>query len=507
LESEEKDREKWQAAVQKRADALRGLSDLSQALMLRGWGGRGVDPSPMRDPREGIARRFEKAMREVLDGKEPARKCAAVTLFGDMGSSDGYRPRLYDDPLMEGVLTRLLPDVVRQAEGTDADLRECVARALGHVPLPDKAAPPLGKLLADKEPAVKRAAAEALERQARGGDPLPERDGEAGESMVALGACPAVVPEAVKGLKDKDDRVRRHCLGAVRAGGVALKWAAGCLAERRADAPAGDESSVRAGQRRSLESAAAALAAAVPGVHELVKEDDAGQCVRACQALEAVAAGRSGLLNFPAPGKDPLLAGLKETLPSLEKRVRHKDIEVRLAALYVLEELGPEAAPAAAVTAGALKDDDPFVRWAAARVLGRAAPAEAKTAVPALASRVKDDNGDVRITVLAALERYGPEAAPAVKEVSQALKSGDEQTRLWAVRVLVAVGPKGRKETVGPLTEALSAKETTIRRAAARGLARLGAPDEATAPALRAALKDADAEVRRAAAEALLAEK
>ena len=126
----------------------------------------------------------------------------------------------------------------------------------------------------------------------------------------------------------------------------------------------------------------------------------------------------------------------------------------------------------------------------------------------ALAALVADDNGDVRITALAALERYKFDALGALKEVSRAVKAGDEQTRLWAVRVLAAIGPDGRKQTTEPLTEALSPKESSVavRRAAVAALARFGKPDEKAAAALRTALGDSDAGVRRTAGEALLGE-
>jgi HEAT repeat protein len=246
----------------------------------------------------------------------------------------------------------------------------------------------------------------------------------------------------------------------------------------------------------------------------LLASETSARRVRGCQALEAIAATRARMVQAAggaAPlaralgGKDPLLPGLAGAVPDLIKCVAdQKDVKVRLAGLYVLEELGPEAAPAAAATAKALGDDDSFVRWGAARVLGKMAPAGAAEAVPALAVRVGDENGDVRITALAALERYGPAAMPAVGEVSQALKKGDEATRLWAVRVLAAVGPGGKAKTREPLIAALSAKSVGIRRIAAGALAGFDKPDEATKAALRAALADEDAQVRRTASEALL---
>jgi HEAT repeat protein len=175
-----------------------------------------------------------------------------------------------------------------------------------------------------------------------------------------------------------------------------------------------------------------------------------------------------------------------------------------LAALYALEEFEAVAAPVTGTVAKSLAEDNPFVRWAAARVLGRMAPVGAAEAVPALAKRMGDESGAVRVTVLAALERYGPAAAPAVKELAQALKAGDVTTRVWAARTLGAVGAKARGEGAAALVDALSAKEVELRRAAVRALTRLGPPDDVTTPALRRALTDPDNEVRRLAGAALL---
>src|SRR5262249_22754691 len=155
-------------------------------------------------------------------------------------------------------------------------------------------------------------------------------------------------------------------------------------------------------------------------------------CLAANEALEAVADLRLRLLaeaaavdritddKPAAPADDPLRDGLRAALRPLAEELAHKNVRVRLAALYVLESLEAEAAPLAAGIVAALQDDDVFVRWAAARTLGKMAPLEADKAVPELARRLDDANGDVRATAVAALERYGPQAKAAVPELRRA---------------------------------------------------------------------------------------
>jgi len=525
-----------QKELDERAAALRGAAELGKALILDEWGLFAVPDLPNPAGREGIGKRFEKALREALEKGGAARQCAAATLFGEMGAAprEGHRPNLGPDALLTAVLSRLLPDVAGLSASPDGGVREAAARALGRYSLePENAVKELGKFLGDKEAAVKRAAAEGLVRQARGGDATPGTLGSPSRGPAAIAtACGAVVPAAAKGLNDDDEQVSRHCADAIKQAARALGQAV-----RSTDGPgrllilgppglrppvppgAAGEDEVIAKLWEPFRPAAGALGAAARSLTPLLKSASAARRVRACQALEAVAEFRAHTLRMAgSPGalakalganeakEDPVLAGLKEALPDLARCVARADVEERLAALYVLEALGLEAVPAAVAASKALADGDPFVRWAAARVLGKVAPAKPVLLVAALAEKVGDENGDVRITVLAALERYGPAAVGAVKEVSQALKGGDEQTRLWAVRVLAAIGPEGREKTTAPLLEALSAKEVAVRRIAVRALAGFGKPGATATDALRAALKDDDAEVRRLASEALLVE-
>jgi HEAT repeat protein len=500
----------WLAVLKKRAEAVQGVVDLSHALTLNEWRQPlGVGDTDHLKIRTALAERFRKAARDVLRGTDATRQCAAATLVA--GLVPGGVHRGYPDPVVAGTITVLIPDVSLLAVSADRSVREAAARALGRFFLDtERAAPALGKLLGDREPAVRRAAAEALVSQAR----------EGGPGQFPLAAWRAVGPVAAGGVPDEDERVGLSCLDAVR---VTAKRVNSYLGEHTRGEPlpvlpgkprpAGDANAPAAfwGEIRPV---ANALGQAVRLLLPLLASDNSARRVRGCQALEAIAATRARMVQAAggaAPlaralgGKDPLLPGLTDAVADLIKCVGDtKDVEVRLAGLYVLEELGPEAAPAAAVTAKALGDDDSFMRWGAARVFGKMAPAGAAAAVPGLAVRVNDENGDVRITALAALERYGPAAAPAVTEVSQALNKGDEATRLWAVRVLAAVGPGGKAKTREPLIGALSARGVGIRRIATVALARFGKADKATTAALRAALADEDADVRRTASEALL---
>jgi HEAT repeat protein len=527
-----------QKTTQKELDRLvkelRGMKELGQALALPEWRGGGLPGVEAAGPagRDEVARLFKDALGKALEG-DAARQCAAATLFAEMTGTDPRHPPWREprsDPFVTEVLTGQLAKVAALAESPDREVREAVARALGRTALaPAKVVDPLAGLLADKEVEVRRAAAMALVRQARGGDPPAEDLGPPPRPLgTELAACAAVVPAAAKGLGDTDDEVSGDCARAIKQAAATFHGALGNFPPGQLPVPLGPGKPGPGGGApppglplppwKLFRPAADALGQAVEPLRPLLKHPKSDRRVQGCQALEAIATARAHMLRAAGDkaalvtalgGKeDPLLAGLSKAVPDLAGCVKDKKVEVSLAALYVLEDLGPDAEPAVGAVAKAIEDEDPFVRWGAARVLGKMAPKGAKDAVPALAGRVADPNGDVRITALAALKQYGPAALKAVKEVSGAAKARDEQTRLWAVRVLAAVGKDGREQTTEALTVALSPKEASapVRRAAAAALASFGKPDAKATAALRTALGDADPEVRRTASEALLAD-
>jgi len=204
------------------------------------------------------------------------------------------------------------------------------------------------------------------------------------------------------------------------------------------------------------------------------------------------------------PPLDDLLGeGLRVALPGLIKELSHKEVRVRLATLYVLETMEAESAPAAGAVADALKDGDAFVRWGAARVLGKMAPLQADKAVPGLAGVVADANGDVRSTALAALPRYGRAAKAAIPALRRVLNQGDGSARMLAIQALAAMGPEA-EPALTELVAALSATETDIRAAAAQALGKIGPAARPAEDALRKALNDPGRQVRQAAGDALL---
>jgi HEAT repeat protein len=176
----------------------------------------------------------------------------------------------------------------------------------------------------------------------------------------------------------------------------------------------------------------------------------------------------------------------------------------RRALIDVLEMLGPEAAPAIPALVQALSDRDLFVRWSAARTLGRLAPEGANQAVLPLARLLCDRDLDVRLAGANALIRYGPDARAAVDALVRAVVSKtDAEFRIVVMQALEAIGQPAAG-TIPALAGSLRDPDPRVRLEAARVIGRFGPRAAGAVGALREVLADPDSEVRKAASEALL---
>jgi HEAT repeat protein len=167
------------------------------------------------------------------------------------------------------------------------------------------------------------------------------------------------------------------------------------------------DSDVRLAALEALAGAEPEHAKIVPGLIPFLKDP---QPQRRLQAAEI-------LTQTPARTKSAGAADLGAVATAL---LEQPDTRVRAAT--VLVRLGPEAGPAVASLAKALKDPDRAVRILAAEALGAIGP-DAKAAVPALGDAVRSDaSGTVRMRCADALARIGPHAKPARPALEAALQ-------------------------------------------------------------------------------------
>src|SRR2546426_9761252 len=94
----------------------------------------------------------------------------------------------------------------------------------------------------------------------------------------------------------------------------------------------------------------------------------------------------------------------------------------------------------------------------------------------------------VRLEALEALEKLGPSAKDAVPTLIGAINSGDSESRIAVMAVLLAIGVENASASIPHLIEALSPAVTAdarTRRAAAEVLGKFGSAARSAIPALR----------------------
>lgn len=239
----------------------------------------------------------------------------------------------------------------------------------------------------------------------------------------------------------------------------------------------------------------------------------------------------------------------REAEAPLAQAMRDPDPEVRYAAVVAVGAAVPEGKAAVDGLARALTDDDWFVRLAAAQALqnlgDRARPAvpalinalaprdyikdfrpvrcgEAMVALSRIDPGAKELAGAVKLVVGKLLEDErqgsfgaratgarllgdcGAAAQSAVPAVSKLLQDPDGDVRVAAAEALLKLAPDRQGEAaLAVLAEALKHPDLLVRRRSAEALAGRGPQARSVLPALTAALRDPEPEVRQAAAAAV----
>jgi HEAT repeat protein len=504
--------------------ALVNLDDLRAALALREW--NDTDPDEQRAAvdravRKILAQRFERMAHQLLWHGDTAVRRAVLDMLADMG----IVVRAVQGT--SGLARDLAPDLAQLVERGPSDLRAPAARALGLInPDPVIAAPALRKLLESGADAERQAAAGAIQQWLQQTAQLALRRPNLGGARATeadwaqVGS--ALLPALGHGLRDQRTEVRRLCAAAISEAAHTLD---DLLPDPQLTEPA--KSGRQDEYLTELRPVIGALREQLPILTKTLGDADSEVRVRVRQALQDMAGAQARLLVLAkkAPqGKeggatsalqpvvyhpdtptaaDPMAAGLQGTIQALVVGLEDRDVTVRRATLDALEALGPAAALALPALIKALDDPDRFVRWTAARTLGKISPAGADRAVPALARLLKDSDLDLRLTATAALERYGSAAASVVPLLIESLAAPDAEERVASLRVLAGIGPAA-KTAVVPITALLRDPDERVRRAAAQGLGQLGSRGATVVEALVRALEDPDPEVRQAVDEALV---
>ena len=479
-----------------------------------------------------------KQLLKVLDSTNDVNVwLSVVTLLGELGTnpltpdelvdlrSRSDRPTEAAASASDAIQTELrdlasdrLAKRLTAGKPLDPRLYRAILLALGRIRAPIQvAAPAWQAALRDKDVAVRMAVVSGLEsylsRSKEIRDVFPRTDRQF--EMIAqyvhdMAKVPAVIRTA---LEDRDTEVRTGALVALsrmltdhdKLEPLALVMARPeAVTELRRDLP--EIADGLRGLRSVLESVLAS------GTDEQVR-----LVMEVCEEIARLRDPRVdrdlavGRLLQPDLGEEGQRAAamltqmLRDLVPAIAGKIGSSSVDSRIAALGILELLGPDAKPAVPAIAKALQDRNRFVRWGAARALGRIG-ATKNGVFEGLGEQLSDDDLDVAGAAARALEDCGRDALPAVPALAKALARDDPTLRLSLLFALRAVGPDERSAaTVVPaIAVALNAPQARVRREVPPVLAMYGPKAKTAVPALKALLDDPDAEVRQSASEALL---
>jgi HEAT repeat protein len=484
-------------------EQVRNVNDICRALVLKEWRDDDLDEGIAaidRSYRGILGNRFEAAARERLHGGDAVSQRRTLDL---LAANDEM---LRDALIKTGLGRRLGPDLVKIIDSGPLEVRPTAAAAVAQMDVDsDVAVPAFSKLLDSKDMPLRVAGASGLATFMRASSLQSRtRSPRAAYRNDPVRAAHAIVSAAGRWLNDPEPAIRRLCMEAVeQAAGVLCRRVLEPAAPLVEPEPNGGTARLEK-ERAELLPLILALKDQALGLIGGLSDSDPQVRLSARRALENMAIARYELArrepptpalphtgggsddafartagggtdaapNVRSAASDPLLDALGAPMATLATGAYHPDVHVRLAVIDILESLGPAAAPAARALVRALTDPDRFVRWAAARTVGKIAPAEAELVVPGLARLLGDPDLDVRLAAAAALERYGPAATTAIPALIGAVKAQDAEFRLSAIRALRSIGLEARP-AIPALNAAASDPDPRVRQLAVELLGKL----------------------------------
>jgi HEAT repeat protein len=429
------------------------------------------------------------ALYEAAKDAEPGVRAQALFALGRLGVNDKVA----------------LETIAAGLADKDVNVRRAAVRALRAADIDRKAVIPLVlKLLDDNDPSVVMPALYTLaESGAEVVGPLtealehPEARYWACLVLAEIGPeAKAAVPALVKALADERPEVRLQVAIALGEVGEAAKSAAPALSKLLNDAfPAVRAAAVFALGTIGDRTAAAAIAAADksddPFFHtlsmwaqaKLSPGDERLQTQAVTLLVGSLGAEDRGMAQVAARALADLGATNRMVETELDKELARADAPQADRIVRSLASLGPRVVPHAQ---RALKDPDR--RATALQMLGRLGP-EAAPAVPNLVEVLKSEDPTVRAEVLQILGDIGPQAEPAVAAATTALEDPDRNVVLTASYCLGKIGPQAKAAIPG-LRKLLASDDKVVRLTALWSLLQIGPKSEALVEAALPVLTD-----------------
>lgn len=171
-------------------------------------------------------------------------------------------------------------------------------------------------------------------------------------------------------------------------------------------------------------------------------------------------------------------------------------LEIRMTAIDLLSDLGPDAHAAGDALLSMLHDPDPLIPPLAAAAIPKVGVPAAK-AIPEL-QKLLDGPRNTAIAVTRAISVYKGEARDLVPKFEQMLRdeSLDTEVRWNACRTIGKIGPDAI-DALPTLIEFLDAEEITIREHATEAIGDIGPTAASAIPQMIPLLEDDNARVRR----------
>lgn len=575
--------EKRQQLLRERIKPLATLGDMSKALLLTDWrieprriGEGSQDDLEVYDE---MAKRFQEGARQLMKGGRLGERVAVANLIGEMAVAE--RKATIAKPELQRRLVELAPAITEMA----IDDRRPEVQTAAVMSLANLQAPPadtvkaVAALQRSGNPRVEKAAIDALALYIqtaadRSKKYIGTARAAAGEQIDLtrnlMAGAELVIPPIGQAMRaGQPPEVRR-------AGAEAARVVAAIMRQTINDATLGTGENLGA-TLEAVRRPALAFEEQAAVLREALTAPDSVLRLRTVQTLEELADGlrqsrelrrTSGgggrespspretppaangngtappeKLPAPTPPAPPSLKLLLSSLPGLIQALSDPDVRVRRTTVSALEWMGQDARPALSALLRSLSDSDVFVRWATVRTLGALAAGAEDTSPFSAADMDRvvqgltrllggDEDLNARLAVLTALERIGPRAEAAVPVLWATANRGDPTYRINVLRTLQGIGlaaingPAGAVETDGrmnlpPLARSLSDPDANVRKAASEAVGQFASalkpedkgsklyrlvtdPNSDVRLAFIRILEDPDGAVRRAASEALL---
>jgi filamentous hemagglutinin family protein len=455
----------------------------------------GQDRSPFRTRAVGTLAAVSDETRDAvaatlpsLAAVDPAERAAAVGRLGELDRIGGAA----------------LPVLIQAVALPESrDLRAALgSRSDAGMPLDEASLRPLLQALNDRDPAVRRAAAVALERLAATAsrsraelaslpreDPIVRRFAGRAETTLA-GFAPVVLPALEPAAGDEDPQVRGSAVTAIGHLGGDAEMTVPLLVE----ALAGAKSDLHRPAARALGRIGAEPEAAVPALADRLFDPDPRVACEAARALGLFADAAR-----PASGQLLAAAEADQTGPGFCAGVALFAVEPRLARDFWPPELADLRADIeVAAMLEAVKGPAPIPATMELPV-GPDAVAALPSLVEALAAAPAAD----RAALAELLTTVAAELRDQVPWLARELAAGDPASRATAVRLLGRLAT-GTNEAVPALVAGLQHPDQTVRFAMVRTLSLIAAQTTAATEALLAvALEDESSDVRADAAASL----